>query len=55
MKQIINKLNGKLTSGNDGVSEMVVKRSTEYIIKPLTNIRNASSEAGIFSDKLKKR
>jgi hypothetical protein len=40
MKQIINKLKGKLTSGIDGVSEMVVKRSAEYIIKPLTNIHS---------------
>jgi hypothetical protein len=53
MKQIINKLKGKLTSGIDGVSEMVEKRSAEYIIKPLTNICNASLEAGIFPDKLK--
>jgi hypothetical protein len=32
---------------------MVVKRSAEYIIKPLTNMCNASFEAGIFLDKLK--
>jgi hypothetical protein len=53
MKQTINKLKGKLTSGIDRVSEMVVKRSAEYIIKPLTNICNASFEAGILPDKLK--
>jgi hypothetical protein len=41
-----------LTSGIDGVSEMV-KRSAQYVIKLLTNICNASFEAGIFSDKLK--
>jgi hypothetical protein len=53
MKQIINKLKGKLTSGIDRVSEMVVRRSAEYIFKPLTNICNASFEAGILTDKLK--
>jgi hypothetical protein len=53
MKQTINKLKRKLTSDIDGVSEMVVKRSAEYIIKPLTNICNASFEAGIFPDKFK--
>jgi hypothetical protein len=53
IKQIINKLKGKLTSGIDRVSEMVVKRSAEYIIKPLTNTCIASFEVGIFPDKLK--
>jgi hypothetical protein len=42
-----------LTSGIDGVSEMVVKRSAEYIIKPLTKICNAPFETGIFLDKFK--
>jgi hypothetical protein len=52
-KYIINNLKGRWTSGIDGIVEKVVKRSTEYIIKPLTNTCNASFEAGVFPDRLK--
>jgi hypothetical protein len=46
-------LKERLTSGTDGVVERVLKRSAEYIIKPLTNVCSTSFEAGIFPDKLK--
>jgi hypothetical protein len=53
IKYIINNLKGRWTSGIDGIVEKVVKRSTEYIIKPLTNICNNSFEVGVFPDRLK--
>jgi hypothetical protein len=53
IKYIINYLKGRLTSGIDGIVETVIKRRAEHIIKPLTNICNASFEAGIFPDELK--
>jgi hypothetical protein len=53
IKYIINNLKERWTSGIDGIVEKVVKRSTEYIIKPLTNTCNASFEAGVFPDRLK--
>jgi hypothetical protein len=53
IKYIINNLKGRWTSGIGGIVERVVKRSIEYIIKPLTNICNASFEAGVFPDRLK--
>jgi hypothetical protein len=53
IKYVINNLKGRWTSGIDGIVEKVVKRSTEYIIKPLTNICNASFEAGVFPERLK--
>jgi hypothetical protein len=53
IKYIINNLKGRGTSGIDRIVEKVVKRSTEYIIKPLTNICNASFKAGVFPDRLK--
>jgi hypothetical protein len=53
IKYIINNLKGRWTSGIDGIVEKVVKRSTEYIIIPLTNICNTSFEADVFPDRLK--
>ena len=48
IKYIINYLKGRLTSGIDGIVEKAIKRSAEYIIKPLTNICHASFEVVSF-------
>jgi hypothetical protein len=41
---------GKLSVGNDGIPNYLVKKCVESIEKPLAHICNASLEADIFPD-----
>ena len=50
---IISKLNSKISSGKDGISNIVLKAIMPVILKPLTLIKNQMLNTGIFPDNLK--
>ena len=50
---IILKLNSKMSSGTDGISNTVLKASMPIISKPLTLIINKILNTGVFPDNLK--
>ena len=43
----------KLSAGVDEIPDYVVKQCITFLKEPLTDIYNASTESGIFPDKLK--
>jgi hypothetical protein len=52
IERVIN-FKGKHSSGFDDVPDLVIKKCTKFIKKPLADISNASFESGIFPDRLK--
>ena len=52
VQNIIENLNSKQSSGNDGISTMLLKHLAPVLYKPLTFIINQSLLTGIFPDKL---
>ena len=50
---IISKLNAKMSSGKDGISNIVLKAIMPVFLKPLTLIINQMLNTGIFPDNLK--
>ena len=50
---IISKLNSKMSSGKDGISNIVLKAIMSVILKPLTPIINQTLNTGIFPSNLK--
>ena len=53
VKTIISSLKNSCSSGDDGFSNVLIKRISEYIIEPLTFLLNQSLVTGIFPSKLK--
>ena len=51
--EVVKNLNGKCSSGVDGVSDFIVKKCVQFIKKPLANICNTSFSSGIFPEILK--
>lgn len=51
--EIIASLKQKNSSGDDGISNKMIKRMAPFILKPLTYIINASLLSGIFPSRLK--
>jgi len=54
VENVINKLKGKSSAGFDEIPEVLVKRCSHYISKPLTHVFNLSFRFGIFPDLMKK-
>ena len=54
VENVINKLKGKSSAGFDKILEVLVKRCSHYISKPLTHVFNLSLRFGIFPDLMKK-
>ena len=54
IREIIDNLDSKISSGDDDISNVVVKLSSNVTIPYLTQIINKSFEEGIFPDDLKK-
>ena len=54
VKEIIDHLDNKYSSGDDDISNVIVKLSSSITIPYLTHIINKSFEEGIFPDELKK-
>ena len=53
-REIIDNLDNKFSSGDDGISNVIVKISSNVTIPYLTQIINTSLQGGIFPDDLKK-
>ena len=53
IKQLINKLPAKDSSGYDNISNNLLKHIKESVIKPLTYIFNLSLSSGVFPDNMK--
>lgn len=51
--EIINNLKNKPSAGEDHISNILLKKISLYIIKPLTHIINESLSKGIFPERLK--
>ena len=47
-------MSNKKSAGVDQISILVIKRISEYIIKPLTYIFNKSIESGVYPEYFKK-
>ena len=54
VREIIDNLDNKFSSGDDDISNVIVKLSSNVTIPYLTQIINKSFEEGIFPDDLKK-
>ena len=54
VREIIDNLDNKYSSGDDDISNVIVKLSSSVTIPYLTQIINKSFEEGIFPDDLKK-
>ena len=54
VREIIDNLDNKISSGDDDISNVIVKLSSNVTIPYLTQIINLSFEEGIFPDDLKK-
>ena len=54
VREIIDNLYNKFSSGDDDISNVIVKLSSNVTIPYLTEIINLSFEEGIFPDDLKK-
>ena len=54
VREIIDNLDNKFSSGDDDISNVILKLSSNVTVPYLTQIINKSFEAGIFPDDLKK-
>ena len=54
VREIIDHLDDKYSSGDDDISNVIVKLSSSITIPYLTQIINKSFEEGIFPDEIKK-
>ena len=52
-EKVINNLQGKSSSGFDGVTESIVKKCVQFIKKPLADICKTSFASGVFPEMLK--
>ena len=50
---VINRLKNKFSYGLDGISNSLIKNSSDVLSKPLTLIINQTLTSGIFNEKLK--
>jgi len=53
MEKVIKSLKNKNSSGYDGISTVVIKHSTPFIVSPLTYICYEILKTGIYPDRLK--
>ena len=53
IEKVVKNLEGKRSSGFDGVADSIVKKCVQFIKKPLADICNTSSASGTFPEILK--
>ena len=53
IKKVVKNLEGKRSSGFDGVADSIVKKCVQFIKKPLADICNTSCASGTFPEILK--
>ena len=46
-------LKNRYTAGVDSISDIIIKKCVNYLIKPLTHLCNALLETGVFPEKFK--
>ena len=51
--KIIDKFNSNKSTGHDNIGNLIIKKVSNEIVKPLTNIFNMSLSSGVVPDKLK--
>jgi hypothetical protein len=53
IERVIKTLKGNSSAGIDEVPQLIVKKSSQFVKKPLAHIFNASLASGVFPEKMK--